>query len=126
MTIRHLAVKATNDELLVFYSCIGGAPERIRMNVVRLGPGWDTEQGWSASDPIEVLRAETDAEGAELPIQDSIEGGVEDGVTLNQLRDPAIYSEDDRDYLLYSVAGEAGIGIAEIDILVATNNRTKK
>ena len=32
----------------------------------------------------------------------------------NALRDPAIFSEDDRTYLLYSVAGESGIAIAEI------------
>jgi hypothetical protein len=35
---------------------------------------------------------------------------------VNQLRDPAIFEEDGRVYLLYSVAGEAGIGIAEIEI----------
>ena len=34
--------------------------------------------------------------------------------TLNQLRDPAIYEEDGRCYLLYAVGGEAGIGIAEL------------
>jgi hypothetical protein len=34
---------------------------------------------------------------------------------VNQLRDPAIFEEDGRIYLLYSIAGEAGIGIAEIE-----------
>jgi len=33
---------------------------------------------------------------------------------VNQLRDPAIFEEDDRVYLLYAVAGESGIAIAEI------------
>jgi hypothetical protein len=32
-----------------------------------------------------------------------------------QLRDPAIFEDDDgRTYLLYSVAGESGIAIAEL------------
>jgi hypothetical protein len=29
------------------------------------------------------------------------------------LRDPAIFVEDERVFLLYSVAGESGIGVAE-------------
>ncbi|MHB8621379.1 MAG: hypothetical protein ACYDAG_17750, partial [Chloroflexota bacterium] len=32
-----------------------------------------------------------------------------------QLRDPAIFEEVGRRFLLYSVAGEQGIGIAELD-----------
>ena len=33
---------------------------------------------------------------------------------VNQLRDPAIYEEDGGVYLLYAVAGESGIAIAEL------------
>ncbi len=33
---------------------------------------------------------------------------------VNQLRDPAIYEEDGRVFLLYAVAGESGIAIAEV------------
>ena len=33
---------------------------------------------------------------------------------MNQLRDPAVYVEDGRTYLLYAVAGESGIAIAEV------------
>jgi len=32
----------------------------------------------------------------------------------NQLRDPAIFEENGRVYLLYAVAGESGIAIAEV------------
>ena len=35
--------------------------------------------------------------------------------TSNQLRDPAIREEGDEVYLLYSVAGEAGIAIVELN-----------
>ena len=33
---------------------------------------------------------------------------------VNQLGDPAIFEEDGRIYLLYAVAGESGIAIAEL------------
>jgi len=33
---------------------------------------------------------------------------------VNQLRDPAIFQEDGRTFLLYAVAGESGIAIAEL------------
>jgi hypothetical protein len=33
---------------------------------------------------------------------------------VNQLRDPAIFEEEGRLYLLYAVAGEHGIAIAEL------------
>jgi hypothetical protein len=35
---------------------------------------------------------------------------------VNQLRDPAIYEEGGRVYLLYAVKGEGGIGIAELTV----------
>ena len=49
------------------------------------------------------------------PMEPSVRGVAYGHV--NQLRDPAIFSEGDRNYLLYSVAGESGIGIAEIELL---------
>ena len=33
---------------------------------------------------------------------------------VNQLRDPAIFEDNGRVYLLYAVAGESGIAIAEV------------
>jgi hypothetical protein len=35
---------------------------------------------------------------------------------VHELRDPAIYEEDGRLYLLYSVAGEQGIAIARLHV----------
>ena len=37
-------------------------------------------------------------------------------VPVNQLRDPAIFEEDGRVYLLYAVAGERGIALAEVHL----------
>jgi len=33
---------------------------------------------------------------------------------VNQLRDPAIFEENNRIFLLYAIAGEQGIGIGEL------------
>jgi hypothetical protein len=43
-----------------------------------------------------------------------VRGGEDEPV--RQLRDPAIFTEDGRTYLLYSVAGESGIAIAELTV----------
>jgi hypothetical protein len=53
-----------------------------------------------------------DYEGGMLPLTASRGGLV--NVPVRQLRDPAIFREDGRTYLLYSVAGEHGIAIAEL------------
>ena len=51
-------------------------------------------------------------EGADAPLEPSIRSVAYGPV--NQLRDPAIFVEDGRTYLLYAVAGETGIAIAEL------------
>jgi hypothetical protein len=35
---------------------------------------------------------------------------------VNELRDPAVFEEGGRIYLLYSVAGERGIALAEVTL----------
>ena len=67
---------------------------------------------WQESVAVEVLRPETEWEGAELGIAPSRRGHVDERV--NQLRDPAIFGEDGKVYLIYSVAGEHGLAIAEL------------
>ena len=46
----------------------------------------------------------------------SRDGGGSIDVPMNQLRDPAIFEEDGRVCLLYAVAGEGGIGLAEVHL----------
>jgi hypothetical protein len=106
---RHLAVTLRGDRLHVFYTRWYDAPERILHTVVRLQDTWDT---WRLGEIEEVLRPVMDYEGAKLPLAPSEPGPVREPV--NQLRDPAIYEESGRTYLLYSVAGESGIAIAQI------------
>jgi hypothetical protein len=109
ISMRHLAVKILGDALLLFYSRKGDKPERILCSEIVLTPDW---RHWKPSRPVTVLEPETEWEGVDLPLERS-RGGRARG-RVRQLRDPAIYEEDGRTYLLYSVAGESGIAIAEL------------
>ena len=52
-------------------------------------------------------------EGVDLPLAPTVRGVSV--APVRQLRDPGLFEEDATDYLLYSVAGEQGIGIARLD-----------
>ena len=106
---RHVAVLVQGDVLSIYYSRIGDRPEEILVAQVQLGPDW---KEWKASSPQPVLAPEFKYEGTDLPLEASHSGELEG--RARQLRDPAIYEEDGRVYLIYSVAGESGLGIAEI------------
>ncbi|MFN4177324.1 hypothetical protein [Phenylobacterium sp.] len=106
---RHSALLVRGDTLHVFWTRVGDAPERIYASTVDLRPDW---RAWTASAPVEVLRPERPWEGAGLPAEPSRRSAINREV--NQLRDPAIFVEGRRTYLLYAVKGERGIGIAEL------------
>ena len=107
--MRHSAVWKRGDQLLVFWTQVGEAPERVLLSRIDLAGDW---LSWRDTAPIEVLRPERDWEGADAPLTPSVRSTAYGHV--NQLRDPAIFEEDGRTYLLYAVAGESGIAIAEI------------
>ena len=109
--MRHSALLKRGGALLVFFTRRGDAPERILLSRIDLTGDWRT---WTETPPVEVLRPERTWEGAELPIEPSRGGAVD--VPVNQLRDPAIYEEDGRTWLLYTVAGERGIALAEVRV----------
>ena len=67
---------------------------------------------WQESVAVEVLRPETEWEGAELRIAPSRGGHIDE--RFNQLRDLAVFEDEGKVYLLYSVAGEHGLAIAEL------------
>jgi len=109
--IRHSATWVKNDTLFLFYTRKADAPERILLATVDLKGDW-TE--WAASEPVEILRPEAEYEGIQYPIVPSKKGG---GIKVQQLRDPAIFHDDDgQSYLIYSVAGEMGLAMTEISI----------
>ena len=107
--MRHCAVLVRGDSLLVFWTRVGDAPERILLSRVSLGTDW---ADWRASPPSEVLRPERPWEGADAPLAPSFRS-VAPG-RVRQLRDPAVFEEDGALYLLYAVAGESGIAIARL------------
>jgi hypothetical protein len=106
---RHTAVLKRGDRLDVFWTRVGDAPERIYVSTVDLRPDW---MAWRAEPPIEVLRPERSWEGADLPVAPSYRSATFE--PANQLRDPAIFEDRGRTFLLYAVRGEGGIGIAEL------------
>jgi hypothetical protein len=109
--MRHSAVLVHDERLYVFWTQARDAPERVLLSTVDLTGDWMT---WTDSAATEVLRPERTWEGGEFPIRPSERGSINEPV--NQLRDPAIYQEEGRIYLLYAVAGERGIAIAEIHL----------
>jgi hypothetical protein len=107
--MRHSAVLKRGGELWVFWTQVGDIPERILLSRIGLGGDW---HGWKESAAIEILRPAYAWEGADAPLAPSVRSTAYGHV--NQLRDPAIFEEDGRIYLLYAVAGESGIAIAEV------------
>jgi hypothetical protein len=105
--IRHVALKIEGSQLLVFYSRIGDAPESIYRAVIDLS--LPIEQ-WIASYQSLVLAPELEYEGVENPVQASRAGPEFD--FKRQVRDPAIFIDGAKEYLLYSIGGEQGIAIA--------------
>ena len=107
--MRHSAVIKRSGELWVFWTEVGEAPERILLSLIDLTGDW---HNWKDGAPTEILRPERSWEGADAPLVPSLRSTAYGQV--NQLRDPAIFEEDGRIYLIYAVAGESGIAIAEV------------
>lgn len=110
--MRHNALLRRDETLWVFWTQVGDAPEHIMVSTINLAGDW---QHWQNSKGVEVLRPEKSWEGALAPLAPSIRSTAYGQV--NQLRDPAIFVEDGIIYLLYAVAGEAGIGLAQVEFL---------
>ena len=113
---RHVAVHLTDtNKLFVYYSNIGDSPERIMRCEYDLktdSVDWSLWKGFM-SPPEEIIRPAKVWEGSNLPITISKSGEAKE--RENAVRDPGIFVDNDkRVYLLYSVAGESGIGIAEV------------
>jgi hypothetical protein len=109
--MRHSGWRIDGDILYLFYSVTGEAPERIVCRSIDLRRDW---KEWAAtmSPPVTVLKPELPYEGSDLPAVPSVSGGAKG--RRNEVRDPAIFTEEGRTFLVYSVAGENGLGIAEL------------
>ena len=107
--MRHAAVRHAGDVLDVFWSRVGDAPERILHSRIRLDGEWTK---WREEGARVVLEPERAWEGGGEPVEPSMRGEI--NRLVRQLRDPCVYEEGGRTYLLYSGGGESGIGIAEV------------
>lgn len=108
--VRHTAMWLEGDGLYLLYTLVGDTPERILLTTIDLRRDWGE---WEATPAEVVLEPETEWEGAHLPLEPSRSGAVRG--PARQLRDPGIFEQDGRRYLLYSVAGEYGIAIAHLE-----------
>lgn len=108
--VRHVGLRQRGNTLDIFFTRVGDAPESILLASASLEGAWTT---WRAGPPRLVLSPGTPDEGADLPIEPSDKGDAKG--RHRQVRDPYVYQENGRTYLLYSVAGENGISIAELD-----------
>lgn len=107
---RHWAVHMAGETAHLFYSRWGDCPEHILHAAMPLTADWTA---WRLPRPVSLLKPERSWEGVDLPIAPSENGMAREPV--HELRDPAIFSDDDgRRYLVYSTAGEAGLGLAEL------------
>jgi len=109
--MRHSALLKRGDMLHVFWTQAGDTPESILHSTIDISGDWSE---WKESKASLVLAPERDWEGANAPLLPSERSTAVGHV--NQLRDPAIFEDDGRLYLLYAVAGESGIAIAELFI----------
>ncbi len=107
--MRHAALYVEGDRLFVYYTQVGHAPERILRSEIDMRGEWHS---WRESEAVTVLEPERPYEGIDAPLRASIRGIAHE--PLRELRDPAIFTEGDDRYLLYSVAGERGIAIAKL------------
>jgi hypothetical protein len=107
--IRHHALINNQGQWLLFWTRVGDQPERILVSTIQTDADW---QNWRLGETREVHQARQAWEGADLPADASNYGGIMQRV--NQLRDPAIFAEEGRIYLLYAIAGEQGIAIGEL------------
>lgn len=108
--IRHVAVTSDGSLLTIFYTRLYDAPERIFMVRLIMADDW---QNWKIEDkPCQVLSPEAGYEGVNLPLAPSTLGSTRG--FENALRDPYIFRENGRMYLLYCVVGERGIAVAEL------------
>ncbi|MEP7208909.1 MAG: hypothetical protein ABI920_18395 [Casimicrobiaceae bacterium] len=108
--MRHAALLKRGDTLHVFWTQVGDAPESILLSAIDLSGDW---LAWREGAAQVVLRPEHAWEGADAPVQPSIRSTAYGHV--NQLRDPGVFEEDGRVFLIYAVAGESGIALAEVE-----------
>jgi len=109
--VRHVALLRRGNLLYIFFSAQGDAPERILATTITMDPDWTR---WKISTPFTVLTPEKAYECVDLPVEPSIVGDISE--PARQLRDPAVFEDAGKTYLLYTICGEQGIAAAELTL----------
>ncbi len=107
--MRHHAVLYFQKQWYVFWTRVGDSPERIFESRLITNGNW---KDWRLDKTFEVHRPCKSWESSDETLLPSTFGTSMQRV--NQLRDPAIFQESDKVYLLYAIVGEQGIGIGEL------------
>jgi hypothetical protein len=108
---RHTALLLRGGELTVLYTNAGDCPERILASRIRLTEDWNA---WRISPPETLLEPETDWEGANEALLPSKRGSVHS--LVRQLRDPCVYEEEGKTWLVYAAGGEHSLAMARLEL----------
>lgn len=108
--MRHSGLWVDGDTLHVLWTRVGDAPESILHTAVDLTGDF---MQWAQGDETLVMSPELEWEGSQLRLEPSRRSTAPGRV--RQLRDPAVFREEGRIYVLYAGAGESAIGVAELE-----------
>lgn len=109
--IRHACFFQFKDNILLFYSVIGDAPERIFASNLTI----KANSKIIIENKFEVIRPTEEFEGASQELRPSSSGPA---VTFeNALRDPFVLKYDNSAFLYYSFGGETGLAVTQLEIV---------
>jgi hypothetical protein len=109
--MRHAGLWLEGDQLQVFWSRVGDAPESILWSSVDLSA--DDWNDWAATAPVVILQPELPWEGSDLDLYPSLRGELD--LATRELRDPYVFRDSDGQlYLYYTGSGEQSIGVAQL------------
>ncbi len=109
--VRHVALLPRGDRLLVFFTAIGDAPERMFMSTIDVTKPWPD---WKVGALVAIMQPETDYECANLPVEKSAVGDIFE--PARQIRDPHVLEDGGKTYLFYVTCGEQGVAGAELTL----------
>ena len=110
-SIRHVAVDKNGFILDIYFSRIGDCPERILRSSIELNKSdW---REWKTKEVVEILKPEEDYEGKDINLSPSVSGPA--NFAENALRDPYLFSYHSSKYLFYTVSGEKGIAVCDLN-----------
>eukprot|EP00040_Diaphanoeca_grandis_P026184 m.146345 g.146345 ORF g.146345 m.146345 type:complete len:748 (-) comp30472_c0_seq18:37-2280(-) len=108
--VRHTAVHVRGDTLDIYYSTTGTTPEKISMASISMVESTWGEESIISEPQLHVLQTETDYEGVEKVIKTSKKGAGYG----HELRDPYVFVDEDKFFLLYTGMGETNINVAQL------------